>query len=43
MHKYARMARKQDGVGVKSMIDLVMVRKDMLRYVRDMKEVRGIK
>ena len=31
LHKYTRVARGQDGVVVKSMIDLVMVKKDMLR------------
>ena len=32
-HKYTRVARGQDGVEVKSMIDLVLVKKDMLRFV----------
>ena len=36
LHKYTRMASKQDGVEVKSMIDLVLVKNDMLRYVRGM-------
>ena len=40
LHKYTRMARGQDGVKVKSMIDLVLVKKDMIRYVQD---VRGSK
>ena len=30
MHKYTRVARGQDGVEVKSMIDLMLVKKDML-------------
>ena len=38
LHKY----RDQAGVEVKSMIDLVLVKKDMLRYVQDMRAVRGM-
>ena len=30
LHKYTRVARGQDGVEVKSMIDLVLVKRDML-------------
>ena len=30
LHKYTRVARGQDGVEVKSMIDLVLVKKDFL-------------
>ena len=33
LHKYTRVARGQDGVEVKIMIDLVLVKRDMLRYV----------
>ena len=36
------MARDQDGVEVKSMISLVLVKKDLLRYVLDVKAVRGM-
>ena len=32
----------QDGVEVKSMIDLVLVKKDMLHYVQDVRAVRGM-
>ena len=32
LHKYTRVAKGQDGVEVKSMIDPVLVKKDMLRY-----------
>ena len=39
LHKYTRVARGQDGVEVKIMIDLVMVKRDMLQYVED---VRGM-
>ena len=31
LHKYTRMARGRDGVEIKSMIDLVVVKRDMLR------------
>ena len=34
------MARVQDRVEVKSRIDLVVVKKDMLRYVQDVRTVR---
>ena len=30
LHKYTRVARSQDGVEVERMIDLVLVKKDML-------------
>ena len=30
LHKYTRVARSQDGVEVKSMLDLVLVKKDIL-------------
>ena len=39
MLKYTRMARGQYGVEVKSMIDLVLEKKDMLLYVQG---VRGM-
>ena len=42
MHKYTRVARGQNGVEVKSMTDLVLVKKDMLRYVEDVRAVRGM-
>ena len=42
MHKYTRVARDQGKVEVKSMIDLVRVKKDMLHYVHDMRAVRGM-
>ena len=34
LHKSTRVARGEDGVEVMSMIDLVLVKKDMLRYVQ---------
>ena len=41
-HKYTRVARGQDGVEVKSMINLVLLKKDMLRFVQDVRAVRGM-
>ena len=40
LNKYKRVARGQDGVELKSMIDLVLVKRDMLRYVQDVRAVR---
>ena len=40
LHKYTRVARGQDGVEVMTIIDLVLVTKDMLHYVQDEREVR---
>ena len=37
VHKYTRVAKGQDGVEIKSMVDLVLVVKDMLRYVQDVR------
>ena len=42
LHKYTRVVRGQDGGEIKSMIDLVRVKKDMLRYVQDVRVVRGL-
>ena len=42
LQKYTRMARDQNRVVVKIMIDLVLVKKDMLRYVQDVNAVRGM-
>ena len=42
LDEYTRVARGQDGVEVKSMIDLMLVNKDMLRYVQVVRAVRGI-
>ena len=41
-HKYTRVARGRNGVEVKSMIDLVLVKQYMLRYVQDVRTVRKI-
>ena len=42
VHKYTRVARGQDRVEVKSMIDLVQGKKDMLHFVQDVRAVRGM-
>ena len=42
VHKYARLVRGREGVEIKSMIDLVLGKMDMLRYVQDMRAVRGM-
>ena len=42
LHKYKRVARGQDGVVVKIMIDLLLVKRDIPRYVQDVKAVRGM-
>ena len=41
-YKYTRVARGQDGVEVNSMIDLVLRKKNMLRFVQDVRAVRGM-
>ena len=41
-HKYTTGARGQDGVEIKSMTDLVLVKRDILRYVQDVRVVRGM-
>ena len=43
MHKYTRAARGQEGVEAKSMINLVLVKKGKLRYVQDVRALRGIR
>ena len=42
LHKYTRVARGQDGVEVKIMIDLVLVKKDILRFLQDVRAMRGM-
>ena len=41
LHKYTRVIKGRDRVEIKSMIDLVLVKRDMLPYVQDVKVVRG--
>ena len=43
LHNYTRVAWVQDGMEVKSMIDLVLVMRNMLRHVQDVRKVRGMK
>ena len=42
LHKYTRVARGQDEMDMKSMIDLMLVKRDMRRYVQDVRVVRGM-
>ena len=42
LHKYTRVARGQDGVEIKSMINLVLVKRDMMRYALYVTAVRRI-
>ena len=42
LRKYTRVKRGRDGVEMKSMIDLVLVKRDILQYVQDVRAVRGI-
>ena len=42
LHKYRRVARGQGGVEVKRMIGLVLVKKHMLCFVKDVRAVRGM-
>ena len=42
LYNYTRVARGQGGVEVRSMIDLVLGKRDMLHYVQDVRVVRGI-
>ena len=34
VHKYTRVAESRGGVEIKGMIDLVLIKRDMLRYVQ---------
>ena len=42
LHNYTRVAKGKDGKGVKSMIVLVLVKKDMMHFVQDVRAVRGM-
>ena len=42
MHKYTRVANDRDSVKIKSMIDLILVKRGMQRYVQDVRVVRGM-
>ena len=41
-HKYTRGVKDQDGAVVKGMIDLVLVKKDMLSSVQDVRVVKEL-
>ena len=43
LQKYTKVARTQDRVEEMNMTDLVLVKKDMLHYLQDVKRVRGMK
>ena len=42
LHKYTGVARNHDGGDIRSMIDLVLVKRDLLRYMQDVRAVRGM-
>ena len=42
LHKYTRVARDQDGVEEMSIIDLMLVKIDRVRYVHDVRAVERI-
>ena len=42
LYKYTRLARGQDGVEANSMIYLVLVKKDMLCFMQDVRAVEGM-
>ena len=42
LRKYNRVARGQDGVKAMNIIDLVLVKKDILSYMQDVRAVTGV-
>ena len=42
MHKYTRVAKSEGGVESKSMIDMVLVKRNMLQYRQNVRAVRGM-
>ena len=42
LYKYTKMARGLDGAEIKSMIDLVLVKRDILLYVQDVRAMREL-
>ena len=42
LHKYTRVARGRDAMEIKSMIDLLLMKRDVLRYMQDVRAVRGM-
>ena len=43
LHKHTRVVRGQHGVDIKNMIDLVLLKNDIMRYVQDVKAVKGMR
>ena len=43
LQKYTRVAKGQDEVEVKNMIDLVLVKRNMMRYLQDVRVVKGMR
>ena len=42
VHKYTTVGKGRGGIEIKSMIDIMLVKRDMLRYVQDVREMRGM-
>ena len=42
LRQYTRVARGQERMEIKNMIDLVLVKRDMLQHVQDVRVVRGM-
>ena len=42
LHKYTRVVGGRYGLEIKTMINLVLVKRDMLRYMKDVRVVRGM-
>ena len=42
LHKDTRVARDQDRVEVKSMIDMMLIKKDKLHYMQNMRAMKGM-
>ena len=43
LHTYTRVARAREAVEIKRMIDLMLVKRDMLRYVQDVGAMREMR
>ena len=42
VHKYTRAVRGQKGIEVKNMTDQMLVKKNILRYMQDLRAVKGM-
>ena len=42
LHNYTKVARGRDGVQIKSMINLALVKRDVLQWVQDVRTERGM-